>query len=111
MELQKSKLLIGFSTGESQGIAWAEAWACDVPTLIIKNDFHIQKGKKYKTSTSPYLCDENGLFFDDLNDFSKKFKFAISNLEKFQPREWIINNMSDEYSSLLLYNFIKNSSK
>ncbi len=106
LELQKSKLLIGFATGESQGIAWAESWACDVPTLIIKNDFHIQKGKKYKCSTAPYLCDKNGLFFNDLNDFIIKFQFALKNLNKFKPREWVMNNMSDEYCSLFLYNFV-----
>lgn len=35
--LQKSCLMLGFSTSESQGIAWAEAWSTDVPTLIWKN--------------------------------------------------------------------------
>ena len=39
--LQNSSLMIGFVTDESQGIAWSEAWSCDVPTLIWRNTINI----------------------------------------------------------------------
>ena len=106
LELQKSKLLVGFVTDESQGIAWAEAWSCNVPTLLLKNEYHELHGRRYKCSTAPYLCHENGLFFNNLNDFVIKLEYALKNINKFKPREWVINNMSDEYCSLFLYNFV-----
>lgn len=34
--LQKASLIVGFVPHESQGIAWAEAWAADVPTLMMQ---------------------------------------------------------------------------
>ena len=44
--LQRSALMIGFTVGsESQGIAWAEAWSCDVPTLILRNSIKIDQGR------------------------------------------------------------------
>jgi len=104
--LQKSALMIGFVIDESQGLAWAEAWSVGVPTLIWKNNENTFRGRTYKTSTAPYLCAENGIFFDDLNDFKKKFTFWERNKKNFTPRKWVIKNMSDEVCSTKLYKML-----
>jgi hypothetical protein len=106
--LQKSVLMIGFVIDESQGIAWAEAWSTNVPTLIWRNNKNSFLGRTYKTSTAPYLCKANGLFFDNFIDFKKKFDFWEKNRKSFAPRKWVIKNMSDEVcSSKLLKMLIK----
>jgi hypothetical protein len=104
--LQHSCLVIGFVASESQGIAWAEAWSTDVPTLICKNISNIYRGRRYDCSTAPYLHPQNGLFFDDLEDFKKQFGYWLANREQFTPRVWTLENMSDEVCADLLYRHV-----
>jgi hypothetical protein len=101
--LQKSCLMLGFVTSESQGIAWAEAWSTDVPTLIWKNISNVYQGRHYACSTAPYLHSQNGLFFDDLEDFKTQFNYWQTHREQFTPRAWTLENMSDEVCADLLY--------
>jgi len=104
--LQQSCLMVGFSMSESQGLAWAECWSVDVPTLLLKNTNNVYCGKSYHCSTAPYLCDQNGLFFNDLSDFKKKLDFWKTHQETFLPREWSLENMSDKVCASNLYNKI-----
>jgi hypothetical protein len=101
--LNRSCLMLGFVTDESQGIAWAEAWSADVPTLIWRNSSNVWGSRRYACSTAPYLTKENGLFFDDLEDFKVKFSYWEAHREQFKPREWTLENMSDEVSASMLY--------
>lgn len=101
--LQRSCLMLGFVTDESQGIAWAEAWSCDVPTLIWRNTSNVYHGRKYKCSTAPYLSEDNGLFFDDLEHFKEQFAYWETHRDLFQPRAWTLANMSDEVCARQLY--------
>lgn len=105
-ELQQSFLMIGFVTDESQGIAWAEAWSADVPTLLWKNTSNVHRGRKYHCSTAPYLCAQNGLFFDDFEDFKLKVDYWASNRDQFTPRGWTLDNMSDEVCAASLYKMV-----
>ena len=72
--LQESCLMVGFVVCESQGLAWAEAWSTDVPTLILKRTSNVLQGREYKNSSAPYLNSENGLFFDDFEDFKNIYQ-------------------------------------
>ncbi len=101
--LQRSCLMLGFVTDESQGIAWAEAWAANVPTLIWRNTSNVYNGRRYSCSTAPYLCDQNGLFFDNLEDFKHQFAYLESHRTHFEPRAWTMGNMSDEVCARQLY--------
>lgn len=101
--LQQSCLMLGFVASESQGIAWAEAWAADVPTLIWRNTSNVYNGRRYSCSTAPYLCDQNGLFFDDLEHFKHQFSYWESHRAQFVPRACALGNMSDEVCAKLLY--------
>lgn len=96
MQLQKSLLMIGFVTDESQGLAWAEAWASDVPTFIWKNDTNIFAGRRYSCCTAPYLTNDNGIYFNDFEDFKTKFYQWENNVFDFKARQWCLENMSDE---------------
>jgi hypothetical protein len=101
--LQNSCLMLGFVIDESQGIAWAEAWSVDVPTLIWENNSNVSKGRSYKSSTAPFLCDQNGLFFKEFEDFKTQFNYWVTHKEQFSPREWTLQNMSDEICAAKLY--------
>jgi hypothetical protein len=101
--LQQSQLMIGFSSQESQGIAWAEAWSSDVPTLIWQKSIFVYLGRNVDASSAPYLKPENGLFFDDLDDFKVKFAFWETHPDQFAARAWTLANMSDEVCAAMLY--------
>ena len=94
-ELQKSVLMVGFVTDESQGIAWAEAWSTNVPTFLWYNEINTYRGRAYNCTTSPYLSNDTGVFFDDIIDFEIKFRQWERQEFNFEPRKWCIENMSD----------------
>ena len=100
--LHHAQLMVGFVIDESQGIAWAEAWSADVPTLIWRNTSSSLRGRKYVCSTAPYLHKENGLFFDDFDHFKIVFMQWVSMKSSFQPRQWVLEHMSDEACARLL---------
>lgn len=101
--LQRALVMIGFVTDESQGIAWAEAWASDVPTLIWRNTTNVYRNRTYNCSTAPYLCNSNGLFFNDIEDFKRQFSHWNAHRDTFKPRAWARANMSDEACARELY--------
>jgi hypothetical protein len=105
--LQESILMVGFVTDESQGIAWAEAWSCDVPILVWNNHTNIYNGRTYHCTPAPYLTKENGLFFDDFDDFVLKFNEWEQGKYQFSPRKWCKDNMSDEACAKKLINIIE----
>lgn len=105
--LQKAVLMIGISGAESQGITWSEAWSADVPTFLWYTDtttynHHRAKGRLFKSTPSPYLTDQTGLFFNNLEDFKSIFLRFLNGEYSFQPRQWVIENMSDEVCALNL---------
>jgi len=106
--LQSSILLVGFVTNESQGIAWAEAWSCNVPTFIWENKIASYAGKFFSASPAPYLNSENGIFFNGVNDFKRKLELFKSGKLSFNPRGWVENNMTDKVSAQMLINKVFN---
>ena len=105
-ELEKSFIMICFSKSESQCIAWSEAWSLNVPILINENYFHKIKGRTIKVDNAPYLNEHNGLKFKDMNEFIKNFKYMHKNFKKYNTRNWLINNLSDEVNSKKLFDRI-----
>jgi len=106
-KLNRAKFLVGFVASESQGIAWVEAWAMNVPTLIWFNESNKIKGKEVEVSTAPYLHGASGGFFKSINDLA----LQIKNLENMTildtPRRYVLENFSDEKCSYNLISMLK----
>ena len=94
--LRQSSVLIGFTPNETQGIAWVEAWSAEVPTLLWNQDYVTYKGRTYRASTAPYLTPQTGLFFHSLAEFEMVFEQWNNSRDQFHPRQWVLENMSDE---------------
>lgn len=94
--LDRAILMIVFTYEESQGLAWAQAWSMDVPTLIFYNDRYQLNGKLIECSTAPYLTDDTGMFFKDFEDFKENFQICVLRRRAFSPRQWVLDHMSDE---------------
>jgi len=102
--LRQSCLMVGFVTDESQGLAWAEAWSTDVPTLLWFQDHDTYQGRTFASSTAPYLSAKTGLFFSSLVEFESVLTQWESSRQEFQPRQWVLENMSDEVCARQLCN-------
>lgn len=97
LNLRRASLMVGFSTSESQGIAWAEAWSADVPTLLwFQDQYTWAGGRTFATSTAPYLCNSTELFFTNVAEFEDALTRWETSKETFHPRRWVLDNMSDE---------------
>lgn len=105
--LNKSSFLIYFSNVESQGLAIAEAWSCNTPTLIWNSNYININGHKVNVSSCPYLSSSCGNFFDNLENFKVQFNKSVKNYNSYKPRKWVIENMTYKISVNNLINSIK----
>lgn len=104
--LNNSQFAVFLSKNESQGIALAEAWAMDVPTLVWDlQEKHTYLGCTYEyASAAPYLNNFVGMRWKTL----KELEAIISNINLtiFHPREWVLCNMTDRISALQLLKLV-----
>lgn len=95
--LAKVDCAIFLSKVESQGIAMAEAWAMNVPTLVWKAKEVIIYGRKFLNPLSaPYLSKMTGNYWNQGTNFAKSFNLFMKRLKSFKPREWVMKNMTDK---------------
>jgi len=94
--LRRSSLAIFLSWWESQGIALAEAWSCDVPTLA----WHSERGSRYQY-TAPYLSPATGNLYHDQAELAQ-FLALPDPCPAANPRAWVASHMTDQASAALL---------
>lgn len=104
-KLNRAKFLVGFVASESQGIAWAEAWAMDVPTFIWRNESNCIQGREVESSTAPYLSSNVGGFFGVVEELP----LLIKRIGLLEPRKYGVKNFSDAATATNLINLIQNS--
>lgn len=100
--LQSVELAVFFSFNETQGIALAEAWSADVPTLVWNPSLSVGKNIEWIAYSAPYLSNNTGYYFITASEFCSVFEKWESNKECFHPRQWVTDHMSDEVSARLL---------
>lgn len=95
--LDWADLMIVLGGTESQGIAMAEAWSMNVPTLVKREvTWHAPDGRGFPASASPYLSVQTGAFFSGEEELFLMINMWMSGETNFSPRSWILKNMSDE---------------
>lgn len=104
--LQEVRFAVFISCSESQGIALAEAWAMDVPTINWDPEALEAHGRVYsQCSSCPYLSPATGLRWKTMDQFREILKNL--NLNQFSPRAWVLQHMTDEISVRLLMDMIE----
>lgn len=100
--LQESAFMVVIAGAESQGLYLAEAWAMDVPTICYESNYYKwQYGDCIKerignVSSCPYLTKDTGVTFKELGELDDIISNIDMVLEDVHPREWVVNNMTDE---------------
>ncbi|PKN03677.1 hypothetical protein CVU75_00940 [Candidatus Dependentiae bacterium HGW-Dependentiae-1] len=94
--LEKCLFAVCIGNSESQGLAFAEAWAMNVPTLVYDLRKYAASGKTFTiNSFCPYLTQKTGVDwrnFDELEGWLKAMPLCF---DEFAPRAWVLKNMTD----------------
>ena len=112
-ELDRSAIAIFLSSFETQGIALTEAWAMDVPTLVWnpRSDAAWRGRSFIAKSSAPYLSRDTGIEWVTLEDLERVLREALSDRARFNPREWVLANMTDAICSAKLLQMIETESR
>lgn len=109
--LQHSKFGIILDAHESQGFALEEALSCNVPLLVWNTKTMNQEfGSSYgpiPCTTIPYWDNQCGEYFYDINELEEKYNTLISKLDQYQPRQFILENLSVEKCANKMETLIK----
>jgi hypothetical protein len=96
--LHNSKYGIIVDAHESQGFAIQEMLSCNIPLLVWNvSSLNQEEGSyydHYSATTIPYWDNRCGEYFYNKNEFDEKYKLFMNNLEKYKPREFILDNLS-----------------
>jgi hypothetical protein len=105
-----SKFAVFLSRSESQGIALAESWAMNVPTFVWNPKTINYLGNVINnTSSAPYLSKTTGMEWEDIKKFEAIIMKINNYFKIFNPRQWILTNMTDIKSAELINNIINNN--
>jgi hypothetical protein len=108
--LNESEFAVFISRSESQGVALAEAWAMNVPTLVWDPGYLVYRGRVFENANAcPYLSTETGKKWLTLEELDHLLMTFDEYKDQFKPREHTINFFSDEVCSQTLLNFISSN--
>jgi hypothetical protein len=96
--LDEAALAVFLSTFETQGLALAEAWAMNVPTLVWNPQARTQwqGGRTFVAgSSAPFLTPATGRTWKTLEQLASAVRDVLASPESFTPREWVLANMTD----------------
>lgn len=105
--LMNAKFAIFVSLTESQGLALAESWSMNVPTLYMLGRGTAYEGSFACSHSAPYANPNVGLPWSTLVDLQKLLESIDDYLPQFEPRKWILRNMTDEVALLELLRVIR----
>lgn len=110
--LHNSKFCIWLDGHESQGFALEESLSCNVPILVwnVKSmDQEYQSSySNIAATTIPYWDNRCGEYFYNLNELEETFSKFILNLNNYNPREYILENLTFDLCEQKLINLIEN---
>ena len=107
--LDESAIGVFLSAFETQGLALAEAWSMDVPTVVWDPQGMAHwRGRSFTShSSAPYLTPATGRPWRTLDELEPALRGVLADRSSFQPRAWVLANMTDAICSAALLNIIR----
>jgi hypothetical protein len=107
--LDEAAIGVFLSAFETQGIALAEAWSMDVPTLVWDPRAQAMwAGRTFTAgSSAPYLTPATGRLWQSIDELEPILRGALADRAAFHPRQWVLEHMTDAICSAALYAIIR----
>ena len=111
--LDRSTIGVFLSTFETQGLALAEAWSMDVPTVVWDPQGTAQwRGRSFESrSSAPYLTPATGRRWRTIEEFEPALRGALADRAGFRPRGWMLANMTDAICAAALLDIIRDGAE
>lgn len=102
-----SKCRYGFilDNTESQGIAIQEMMSCNIPLIVWDKNSWNDRNYNFPATSIPYFSSLCGEYFTQQNEIDSKFETFLQNT--YNPREFILSNLSIEKSTNELIKIIE----
>jgi hypothetical protein len=102
--LKRSRAMLFLCEHETQGMAYQEAMACNVPILAWENGYWLDPdagnyAEPVVATSVPYFSDECGARFAGAQDFEAAFTRFWEGLAGYQPRRYVQETLSFERSA------------
>jgi hypothetical protein len=99
--LERSRYCIVVDKCESQGIAIQEIMSSNTPLLVWDTIVWDDRGDEFKIDATsvPYWDDICGVKVSNFEELKNKFLFFISDLKKYKPRDFILENLTLDKSA------------
>jgi hypothetical protein len=103
--LGRSRAMVFLCEHETQGIAYQEALASNVPIIAWDNGFWLDplwkkvSAERIAASSVPFFSEECGETFRDLSEFDGALSRFLDRLPAYRPRHYAMKNLSMEESA------------
>lgn len=107
--LDQAAVCVFLSSFETQGIALAEAWSMNVPTLAWDPQGEARwRERSFRSgSSAPYLTATTGRTWKTIDELAPLLRDVLSDRDSFQPRQWVLEHMTDAICAADLYRIIR----
>jgi glycosyltransferase involved in cell wall biosynthesis len=107
--LDTAVVAVFLSAFETQGLALAEAWSMDVPTVVWDpRGIAEWRGRSFQSgSSAPYLTSATGRSWRMLNELEPVLRGVLAERSALHPRNWLVAHMTDAIRSAALYEIIR----
>ena len=111
--LDQAAIGVFLSTFETQGLALAEAWSMNVPTVVWDPQGVAQwRGRSFESrSSAPYLTPATGRLWRTIDELEPVLRAAMADRSAFHPRRWMLANMTDAICSAALLDIIRSGAE
>jgi hypothetical protein len=98
--LKRSRAMVFLCEHETQGLAYQEALASNVPLLAWNNGFWSDplwkrfSAVKIPASSVPFFSEECGETFSDVSDFDQALSAFLNKLSSFKPRRYVAEKLT-----------------
>jgi glycosyltransferase involved in cell wall biosynthesis len=105
----EAAVAVFLSAFETQGLALAEAWSMNVPTLAWDpRGIASWRGRAFRSgSSAPYLTAATGGLWRSLDELEPLLRRTLAARESLRPRQWVLDHMTDAICSSALYSIIR----
>jgi hypothetical protein len=97
--LSRAAACVMLTIDEAQGLAAAEAWSMDVPTLIYRSP------DREAVATVPYLTSATGRYWSSIEELVMLLRDTPA--DGFKPRDWVLANMTDAVCAAQLMTLVR----